>query len=77
NQKPVECMRRPVLNNSNPGQLVYDPFAGTGTTLVACQLTGRMARCIEIDPKFCQMIVDRYRTLFVDDLAATGKDDGA
>jgi DNA modification methylase len=77
NQKPVECMRRPMLNNSNPGQLIYDPFAGTGTTLVAAELTGRMARLIELDPNFCQMIVDRYRTLFVEDLAATKADDGA
>ena len=76
NQKPVECMRRPILNNSNPGQLVYDPFAGTGTSMVAAELTGRMVRCIEIDPRFCQMIVDRYRRLFVDDLAATRPDDG-
>ncbi len=73
NQKPVECMRRPILNNSNPGQLVFDPFAGTGTTLVACELTGRQARLIEIDPHFCQLIVERYRTLFVDG----AQDDGA
>ncbi len=66
NQKPVECMRRPILNNSNPGQLVFDPFAGTGTTLVAAELTGRQARCIELDPHFCQLIVERYRTLFID-----------
>jgi DNA modification methylase len=66
NQKPVECMRRPMLNNSNPGQLVYDPFGGTGTTLVAAELTGRIARLIELDPAFCQLIVERYKTLFVD-----------
>lgn len=64
NQKPVECMRRPILNNSNPGQLVFDPFGGTGTTLVACELTGRSARIIELEPKFCQVIVDRYKMLF-------------
>ena len=69
NQKPVECMRRPILNNSSPGQLVYDPFAGTGTTLIACELTGRIARCIELDPNYCQLIVDRYNQLFVDTLA--------
>ena len=66
NQKPVECMRRPILNNSSPGQLVFDPFAGTGTTLVAAELTGRIARCIELDPHFCQLIVDRYHQLFED-----------
>jgi len=64
NQKPVECMRRPIINNSNPGQLVFDPFAGTGTTLIAAQLTGRKARCIELDPHFCQLIVNRYNSMF-------------
>ncbi len=66
NQKPVECMRRPILNNSSPGQLVFDPFAGTGTTLVAAELTGRIARCIELDPNYCQLMIDRYNQLFVD-----------
>ena len=40
-QKPVECMRRPMQNNSNPGQAVYDPFLGSGTTLIAAETTGR------------------------------------
>lgn len=69
NQKPVECMRRPILNNSSPGQLVFDPFAGTGTTIIAAELTGRAARCIELDPAYCQLIVDRYNQMFVDTLA--------
>ena len=73
NQKPTECMRRPILNNSNPGQLVFDPFGGTGTTLVAAELTGRIARLVELDPHLCQLIVERYRTLFVDG----AQDDGA
>lgn len=63
NQKPVECMRRPIRNNSNPGQLVYDPFVGTGSTLIACELTGRIARCVELDPRFCSMVVERYNQL--------------
>jgi DNA methylase len=41
-QKPVECMRRPMLNNSNPGQAVYEPFLGSGTTLIAAETTGRV-----------------------------------
>ncbi len=66
NQKPVECMRRPILNNSSPGQLVFDPFAGTGTSLIAAELTGRISRCIELDPNYCQLIIDRYNQLFAD-----------
>ena len=41
-QKPVECMRRPILNNSSPGQAVYEPFMGSGTTLIAAETTGRV-----------------------------------
>src|SRR4051794_13831589 len=40
-QKPVECMRRPMLNNSSPGQAVYEPFLGSGTTLIAAETCGR------------------------------------
>ena len=39
-QKPVECMRRPMLNNSSPGQAVYEPFLGSGTTLIAAETAG-------------------------------------
>src|SRR5205823_8097723 len=46
-QKPVECMRRPMLNNSSPGQAVYEPFLGSGTTLIAAQTLGRS--CFAID----------------------------
>ena len=42
-QKPVECMRRPMLNNTSPGQAVYDPFLGSGTTLIAAQTVKRVA----------------------------------
>ena len=41
-QKPVECMRRPMLNNSSPGQAIYEPFLGSGTTLIAAQSCGRV-----------------------------------
>ncbi len=40
-QKPVECMRRPIENNSNPGQAVYEPFSGSGTTIIAAEMLGR------------------------------------
>jgi DNA modification methylase len=62
-QKPVELMRRPILNHTNPGQLVYDPFLGSGTTLAAAELTERKCLGIELDPKFVDVIVMRWQKL--------------
>lgn len=60
-QKPVECMRRPILNNSAPGEFVYDPFLGSGTTLIAAQTTGRICLGIELDPSYVDVIVRRWQ----------------
>jgi len=60
-QKPVECMRRPIENNSSPGQAVYDPFVGSGTTIIAAEMTGRAAHCIEISPTYCDVAVTRWQ----------------
>ena len=59
-QKPVECMRRPIINNSSPGQAVYDPFLGSGTTLIAAETEGRVCYGMEIDPIYCDVIVKRW-----------------
>jgi DNA modification methylase len=59
-QKPVEAMKRPIENNSAPGDLVYEPFSGSGTTLVACQMTGRRGRAIELDPRYVDVAVRRW-----------------
>src|ERR1700732_1957575 len=59
-QKPVECMRRPILNNSRPGQLVYDPFLGSGTSLIGAEMTGRTCIGIEISPAYVDVIVRRW-----------------
>ena len=59
-QKPVECMKRPIENNSSPGQAVYDPFLGSGTTLIAAESTGRICYGMEIDPRYCDVIVRRF-----------------
>jgi DNA modification methylase len=48
-QKPVECMRRPIVNNSAKAELIYEPFAGSGSTLIAAESVGRACRAIEID----------------------------
>jgi DNA modification methylase len=60
-QKPVECMRRPILNNSDPGQAVYEPFLGSGTTLIAAQSAGRVCYGIEIDPIFVDVAIRRWQ----------------
>ncbi|MGE0627575.1 MAG: site-specific DNA-methyltransferase [Hyphomicrobiaceae bacterium] len=60
-QKPVECMRRPIVNNSKRGDLIYEPFAGSGTTLIAAESTGRVCFAMEIDPRYCDVIVERWQ----------------
>jgi len=62
-QKPVECMRRPMLNNSSPGQAIYDPFLGSGTTLIAAGTTGRACLGIELelDPAYVDVALRRWQ----------------
>lgn len=60
-QKPVECMRRPILNNSSPGQAVYEPFMGSGTTLIAAETTGRACFGVELNPAYVDMAVKRWQ----------------
>ena len=59
-QKPVECMRRPIENNSSPGQAVYEPFSGSGTTIIAAEQTGRACYAIELNPSYVQVAIDRW-----------------
>lgn len=60
-QKPIECMRRPIINNSIAGQYIYDPFCGSGTTVIACESEGRSALAIELNPKYVDVIVKRWQ----------------
>jgi DNA modification methylase len=60
-QKPVECMRRPIENNSSPGQAVYDPFLGSGTTIIAAEMTGRACHAIELSPAYVDVAVLRWQ----------------
>ena len=73
-QKPVELMRRPMLNNSAPGQPVYDPFLGSGTTLIAAETTGRVCLGMELDPAYVDVIVTRWQEFTGE--AATLEGDG-
>lgn len=60
-QKPVECMRRPMLNNSSPGQAVYEPFCGSGTSLIAAETCGRHCLAMELDPAYVDVCVQRWQ----------------
>lgn len=53
-------MKRPIENNSKPGDAVYDPFLGSGTTLIAAEMTGRRCYGLEISPAYCDVIVRRW-----------------
>jgi DNA modification methylase len=60
-QKPVECMKRPIENNSSPGQAIYEPFSGSGTTIIAGEMTGRCVYAIELDPAYVDVAVKRWQ----------------
>ncbi|MBN9462200.1 MAG: site-specific DNA-methyltransferase [Burkholderiales bacterium] len=59
--KPVELVERAIRNSSRPGNVVLDPFGGSGTTLIAAEKSGRLARVIELDPKYVDVIVRRWQ----------------
>lgn len=59
-QKPVELIERALTNSSKRGDIVLDSFGGSGSTLIACEKTGRNARLIELDPKYCDVIIKRW-----------------
>ena len=74
-QKPVECMRRPIVNNSSPGQAVYEPFSGSGTMLIAAEMEGRACHAIELSPGYVDVAIQRWQafTGLEARLAATGR----
>ena len=59
-QKPIDYMSKPIKNNSAVGEGVYDPFSGSGTTLIAAEYLERHAFCMELDPAYCDIIVARW-----------------
>jgi DNA modification methylase len=60
-QKPVECMARPIKNNSSPGQAVYEPFSGSGTTIIAAEQLGRVCYAVELNPAYVDVAVRRWQ----------------
>lgn len=61
--KPVQLFAYLMENSSKPGDIVLDSFCGSGTTLIACEQMSRAARVLELDPKYCDVIVERYINL--------------
>jgi len=59
--KPVELVERAIRNSSKSRDTVLDPFGGAGSTLIACERAGRQARLIEIEPRYCDVIVRRWQ----------------
>lgn len=59
-EKPIECMERPIRNSTKHGDIVVDGFLGSGTTLIACERTGRRCYGIEIEPRYCDVILKRW-----------------
>jgi DNA modification methylase len=62
-QKPVELITRPIAYHTQPGELLYEPFAGSGTALIAVELTGRVCYALELEPAYCDVIVQRWEAL--------------
>ena len=62
-QKPIELMRRPMLNHTEEGDCVYDPFLGSGSTLIAAERTERVCYGLEISPGYVDTIVLRWQRL--------------
>jgi len=59
--KPAKLIMYHLINSTRPEEIVYDGFAGSGSTLIACERSGRSARCIEIEPKFIDIIINRWQ----------------
>lgn len=62
-QKPIECMARPMRNHGKEGDLIYDPFLGSGTTLIAAEHLKRRCYGIEIDPGYCDVVIERWQNI--------------
>ena len=58
--KPVELITRCLANSSRPGDVILDPFSGSGSTIIAAQMLGRRALCMELDPAYAGVGIDRW-----------------
>jgi len=60
-QKPVELIQIAINNSSKKGDLIIDVFGGSGSTVIACESTGRRAMIVDLDPKYCDVIIKRWQ----------------
>lgn len=74
-QKPVELVERAILNSSREWESVLEPFAGSGTTLIAAEKTGRLSLNIELDPKYVEVILKRYKRIIKGKVTCINRDD--
>ena len=74
-QKPVELVERAILNSSREWELVLEPFAGSGTTLIAAEKAGRLSLNIELDPKYVEVVIRRYRRITGKSVRCLSRDD--
>jgi DNA modification methylase len=65
--KPVALVERAIANSSVPGDLVYEPFSGSGTTIIAAETLGRRCYAMELEPRYVQVAIERWQ-------AFTGKE---
>jgi DNA modification methylase len=68
-QKPLLLFERPIQNHTQPGEIVYDPFLGSGSCLIAAERTGRRCYGLELDPRWCDLIRDRYQAFVANEKA--------
>ena len=74
-QKPVELVERAILNSSREWELVLEPFAGSGTTLIASEKAGRLSLNIELDPKYVEVIIKRFKRITKGKVTCINRDD--
>lgn len=61
--KPIELFDYLIKNNTKGGDIVLDTFCGSGTTIIACEKNGRIGYCMELDEKYCDVIIKRWEEL--------------
>lgn len=61
--KPIELIVKALRNSSQEGEFVFDPFGGSGSTLIACEQLNRKCLTMEIDPQYVRVIIDRWEKL--------------
>jgi DNA modification methylase len=73
-QKPVDCMRRPMLNNSEPGDAIYEPFCGSGTAIIAAETSGRICLAMDIDAGYVDVAIERWQAMTGEPAILDGED---